>query len=277
MKIIPKIADSDYNNLDYIKHFISDTDSVELQMLDSDFLSSFNKCRIILDRYTNINYVVLHVPFSMLNIESYLCNRETERSFVQLIVESIKYSLSRDISIDILFHCACRAMDFGSMGGFSFLNHITAIASGTPVSFLIENSIINPNMDDKEMTVEESILVNTKYTNINFCFDLCHWQSSEYMISEELEIPVVMLNKLKNIHFSFTRNHEGFKNKVRTHGVSHYEDLGILRDLNYIKRKGIDLNKVNVVTEINESDYIHRPDMTKEIKLLKLLDSDGIV
>ena len=66
-----------------------------------------------------------------------------------------------------------------------------------------------------------------------------------------------------------TRDNEGYKNKEFTHGRVHTSLLACEQDLQYLKSKGIDLNSVNLVTEINELEYTSRPDMNKELDYLR--------
>ena len=43
----------------------------------------------------------------------------------------------------------------------------------------------------------------------------------------------------------------------------------------FLINKGIKLNKVNIVTEINEEDYQYRPDMIKELELFEQLKNNN--
>ena len=135
----------------------------------------------------------------------------------------------------------------------------------------MENSIISLNQDDDEDDVITSIFRILQHDKIKFCLDLCHWQSSEFVLKEELPINDILLDNLKNVHFSMTLNNEGYKNKAITHGRGHTSLHTCASDVFYLRQKGVNLNSVNLITEINESDYQLRPDMTKELEYLKTI------
>ena len=65
-----------------------------------------------------------------------------------------------------------------------------------------------------------------------------------------------------------TLNEDGYIDKETTHGRVHISKSACIKDLEYLRIKGIDLNTLNLVTEINEKDYSKRPDMHKEIGYL---------
>ena len=161
-----------------------------------------------------------------------------------------------------------RSGEFAGIGGIEFLKYIVSLTEGTKVGFLLENSIINLNRDDDELDSVTGVFKIHTSDKLKFCLDLCHFQASEYVLDESIELDKVLLDNLKNVHFSMTLENQGYKNKEKTHGRAHTTMKCCLRDLEYLRRKGINLNKVNLITEINESNYKTRPMMHKELYLL---------
>ena len=278
MNIIPKIADGDVENIENIQHFITDTtDKIEIQMLSEDLLKSLSKCIKIIEHFDGLNYIVLHLPFSMMNICYIHSNYEIEKKFLLFVVEVIKYSLRTNKKIDILFHISMRCDEFVSIGGINFLKYLCSMVENTNVGFLLENSIINLNLDDNDLMTECKIFKIFEHEKLNFCFDLCHWQASENVLNKELNLTNEILRKLKNCHFSMTLDSDGYKNKEKTHGKGHESVELCLKDLEYMKKKGIDLESVNLITEINENDYKLRPNMCKELNYLWIIYLKGVL
>ena len=237
-------------------------------MLSEDLLDSLGKCIKIIEHFKSLDYIVLHLPFNMMNICYIHSNYEIEKKFLLFVVEVIKYSLRTNKKIDILFHISMRCDEFVSIGGINFLKYLCSMVENTNVGFLLENSIINLNLDDNDLMTECKIFKIFEHEKLNFCFDLCHWQASENVLNKELNLTNEILRKLKNCHFSMTLDSDGYKNKEKTHGKGHESVELCLKDLEYLKKKGVNLEEVNLITEINEIDYKKRPDMNKELGFL---------
>ena len=271
MNVFPKISENDFDNFDNIDGYLELSKGVEIQLLTDNLLRGFERSCKILEKYDNIEYIIFHMPFSMVNL-SYICsNRYIADKYVELVVASVKYSIKTGKYIDILSHIGVSFREFLGMNGISFLKHLTRLADGSNVGFLLENSIISLNMDDDEDDVITSIFRMFQHEKVSFCLDLCHWQSSEFVLNEELPINDILLDKLKNVHFSMTLNNEGYKNKAITHGRGHTNLHTCASDVFYLRQKGVDLKSVNLITEINENDYTLRPEMTKELEYLKTI------
>lgn len=275
MNIVPKISESDIQNIENYKGNIKD--KIEIQLLSEDLLEGLENVKQIINKLSSLKYVVLHMPFSMLNICYIHSSIEIERKFIQFVVEVIKYSLKMDIEIDILFHVVMRIHEFKNIGGLSFLEYLCTIVKDTKVGFLLENSIRSLNIGEEEISSEEYIFTVLDNEKLNFCFDICHLQASENVLQREIVLGLDLLNHLKNIHFSMTLNNDGYREKKKTHGKGHISLESCFEDLRYLQRKGINLEKINIVTEINEKDYKLRPDMCKEIKYLQCIQERSVL
>lgn len=269
MNVFPKISENDSENYENIEGYLKLSTGVEIQLLTDNLLKGFEKSCTIIEHFNHIDYIVFHMPFSMVNL-SYICaNKFIADKYVEFVVACIKYTLKTGKHIDVLCHVGVSFKEFLGMNGIAFLKHLTRLVDGTNVGFLLENSIICLNQDDGEDDVITSIFRIFTHDKVKFCLDLCHWQSSEFVLKEEIEINTILLNNLKNVHFSMTLNNEGYKNKSITHGRCHTNLGTCVTDLDYLRQKGVDLKTVNLITEINESDYQLRPDMTKELEYLR--------
>lgn len=275
MTIVPKIAENDLNNLNNIRPYI--LDKIEIQMLSDDLNEGFKNSTEIIDKLDCLKYVVLHLPFSCVNICYIHSNYKLESTFINFVVEVMKYSLKKNIEIDILFHLDMRYKYFKGMEGLSFLKYIIGLVEGTQVGFLLENSIINLGMSTNELINVVALSKEFNNEKLKFCFDICHWQGSENVMKGEISLISEYIDCVKNIHFSMTKDNDGYIDKENTHGVGHDSLESCILDLKYLENKGIDLEKVNIVTEINEIDYKNRPDMCKEINYLKEIENKGCV
>lgn len=268
LNVMPKICDRDVNNIDNISDFLKYSDGVEIQLMSDDLREGFKNSIAILGDFPNIKYVVFHMPFYMVNLCYVHSNKRIENTYLSFVVDCIKYSLTKDIKIDILSHIAMRYQEFMGIDGMLFLNMLDYLVRDTNVGFLLENSIINLNMDDDEEDVLTSIFKSYNSEKFKFCLDLCHWQSSEFILKKKIKLNDVLLKSLKNVHFSMTYDKDGYCNKALTHGRVHLSPLACVNDIEYLKSMGVDLKKINLVTEISESDYKKRPDMKMELNYL---------
>ena len=268
MTIIPKVGEKDFNNIEYIRDCINMSNGVEIQLLSHNLLEAFKNSCTIIESFPHIEYVVLHMPFSMVNLCYIHSNKFLEMKFIEFVVECIKYSAKTGLKIDILTHIAVQFYEFLGGGGIAYLKHLSRMVEGTNVGFLLENSIINLSQSDDEEDVLTSIFRIYQSDKIKFCLDLCHFQASEFVMKKHFEISEVLLKNLKNVHFSMTLEDDGYIDKERTHGRVHINKTACIKDLKYLKQKGIDLNTLNLITEINEKDYSKRPDMHKELEYL---------
>lgn len=272
---MPKISELDIENIENYKDII--VDKIEIQLLSENLLEGLENVKQIVSKLSRLKYVVLHMPFSMLNICYIHSSIEIEKKFLQFIVEVIKYSMQKDIEIDILFHVVMQIHEFENIGGLSFLEYISDLVKDTKVGFLLENSIRSLNIGENDVSSEEYIFTVLDNEKLNFCFDICHLQVSENVLQKEIELSFDLVKHLKNIHFSMTLNNDGYREKKKTHGKVHISLESCIDDLKYLQRKGIDLSQINIVTEINEKDYKLRPDMCKEIKYLQYIQERSVL
>lgn len=265
LNVMPKIDENQYiGEQEFVKYI---KDRVEIQLLDGNFMVGFESVKYIYSRLPQLKYIVLHLPERFVDIAFLHSCYKYEMQFIKLIVECIKYTCDKDLYIDILFHGRTNYLNFEDIGGIEFLEYITRLVRDTKVGFLIENSLYDPCIKDFDRDIIVKILDNFKSEKLSMCLDICHLQASESFMKCDISLTKEQIKRIKNIHFSMTVDNDGYRDKERTHGRVHDTLESLKKDLEYIEKKGIKLKKVNLVTEINEEDYQHRPDMIKELKL----------
>lgn len=265
LNIVPKIDENQYiGEQEFLKYI---NDKVEIQLLNANFLVGFESVKYIYSKLPELKYIVLHLPERYVDIGFLHSSYKYEMQFIKLIVECIKYTFDKDLSIDILFHGRMNYTAFEDLGGLEFLDYITKLVRDTNVGFLIENSLLDTCIKSYDRDTVVKILDNFKSDKLSMCLDICHLQASESYMKFNIPLTKEQIKRIKNIHFSMIVDNDGYIDKERTHGRVHNSIESLKNDLKYLEDKGIKLKKVNIVTEINEEDYQYRPDMVKELKL----------
>ena len=274
MKIIPKISTNDYENLDIIEGFMKNYDSVEIQIMDEDWESEFLKTLVIINEFQNLEYVVLHLPFKSCNLAYVLSNPEEKQKFKELIVSCVDISENAGIKMDVLTHIVSTPYEYRNLKIDTFLRWADEQIGDSGTNILIENSIINLHSCQDGDIIEE--IFKDEYKNICFCLDICHLQASENIMKRDISISENLNKNLKNVHFSCTKNNDGYIDKKNTHGVVHESIKDVVNDIEYLRNKRIDLDNINFVAEISENDYKYRPNLLKELELLQIAIKDFI-
>ena len=279
MQIIPKICEYDYNTIDSrIRDQIEYTHKCEIQMLQGDLGESFQNVKRVIESLGDcLEYVSIHLPFSALYIELLYCNKDLKEQYIKLIHDIVDLADELGIDIDIVSHVNPNKLWIEHTGTLEFIRNILNKLVCTRVGLLIENSIICLNDDDDAETSEEYIFRVLNHGHLGFCLDLCHLQASENVFKKSRSLSEGQLKNLKNIHFSATLDRDGYKDKKRTHGRKHPNRFDMAMDIKYLESKGIKLDNINIVAEINEEDYENRPDLISEIEMFnELYDSREI-
>jgi sugar phosphate isomerase/epimerase len=147
-----------------------------------------------------------------------------------------------------------------------WFGHILRMTSDSKVSFLIEN----PTTEPYKAKSGESFLRFVRDLNnprVRCCFDLCHYNVGHFLLGDLYKMPNDLGEYTFSVHFSSLPIKEHLF-EPNTHGRCHKTKEDLLKDLNTLKNTGIDLDTVYIVTEINENDYINKPDLIHELQLL---------
>lgn len=271
MRVIAKVDDGwniqDGEILDQIKSSMS----LEIQMLGDDLIKSFGRSIHLihdLSSVVRIKYVILHLPIGLHEIEYILSCEWLKRTFEDIILQTTRVSQEYKLHIDILIHITDLYSQVKGLDIQIYLKQLDRRLNNTNVGILIENNIMDLRLRDDESPTLDLLFDDIKTNNISICLDLCHLRASEYCLDREISLSNSYIRKIKNIHFSSTYDHDGYKNKAKTHGRVHKSYNDAMQDILYLESKGINLSDKNIILEINEDDYEHRPDLIKEIKIM---------
>lgn len=271
--MIPKISEYDFCGTNpEIEKYILKCGKLEIQMLQNDLFSSFENVKLVLNRYIDhLDYVCIHIPLSILNIDIIARSEYKTREFNLFINEIVRYSLQHDIELDFLTHISEDWQDILDSNTITLILNTLDMFGGTKVGLIIENGITRIDQDDGIQSTIERLFNTIHNPKFKVCIDVCHLQASENATQKEIKLSENILKNIKNIHFSMTLDHDGYKDKIRTHGRKHGEIEDMQNDLRYLQYKGINLSSVNLVAEINEADYTKRPDLLHELRLYDLI------
>lgn len=263
--IVPKVGE-DISNGKPIEAFIKD--KIELQLLSTDMLKYKDFVKAWIDKYPRIETYILHIPFLFVTVFDIYSSQKLQREFNVFVSDMIKLSMQYKKHFHILFHMATPMKTFEYCGGVEYVKYLDRLIQDTDVNFLVENSTFTLENRTKEGGPFYQLVKQIDSPKIRCCFDICHNQINKNLYQSEYDLPADIGKYTKSIHFSSTLNHDGFIDK-KTHGRAH-ENIGtLIDDLEFLQNHGFDLNTTFLVTEINEDDYVKRPDLIKELKNLE--------
>ena len=243
---------------------------LEIQMVDKDLDASFERCRALITSSNLINEAILHMPFGLHLIESFMMDTDNHDKLIKFIINCIRLGDSNNINIGILFHLEFGSELFDICGGEQYVRYLHSLIQDTNVFFVFENGMVNFNCYDTK--IETSFDVMHRIIDLDravFCLDVCHLKSHENAVNHSISIPKEIIDKIHSIHFSATLNNDGFIDKKNTHSLLHRSLADVVEEFKYLSDKGIDLDNSIIVTEITEKDYVNRPDMIKELALVR--------
>ena len=271
--IMPKISEK-FEQLGGVEEYIIKYQKAEIQYFpreeytyDIDFEPAIKHlCSMI-----HMKEITIHPPLKDYDIEAVL-------SYNPKIIEKqlkncVKWSKKYNIKINLLYHTHWQ-MAYHNMMNIKKIKSLLKIIEGKNVTLLIENLFLL-NESSTECTAL-SLVKRINHPNLKVCFDICHM----YCQANMYDVPIEqwLKNKLNKedmekyvyqVHFAYTANNDGYKNKSETHGVGHPTEETLLVDWNFIKEYGMD--KKQIVTEISEKDYSNRIKQIQDIKWLEKL------
>lgn len=246
---------------------------LEIQMLSKHIRESFVKCTKLLDNLlelTLLTNVILHMPLGLHELEYAAANTALRYETYDLFVQTDIYGRKHGVVFHVLFHVHDSMQRFVGFGGMELLHTLVKADFSTRV--LLENSTRSITLDkDKPITLEQ-LFSQFSDPKLGMCLDICHLQSSENAYSRTYSLNSEQLQNIRSLHFSCTLNGDGYKFKSN-HGQPHPTLTSVFRDLKYLQNKGVEIDKVWMVLEVAEEDYVNRPNLISEIQLLQKADS----
>lgn len=267
INVVPKVGETT-KELEIIKPFLED--KLEIQLLSSDFSDITKKTEEIL-KYKKLSLLIIHLPMAYTDWEITLLDDNIRSNFFHYVSKCCEFSKKYNVEIKILGHLNLRyeaLLKTSLKDHFGFLIRMT---NGYNVGFLIENPTTEPYKAKNPLGEPFIRFVRDfNHEKIKCCFDLCHYNITKSLLGDRYSTPTDLANYVFSVHFSyFPMNKHVFEEN--THGIKHPDKESILKDLKTLQKLGIDLSKAYIVTEINETDYINKPDLLTELNNFKEL------
>lgn len=262
LKITPKLGE-DINELKLINSF--DYDSLEIQLLTYE-IKKFKQIIESFIKEKNLNNLIVHLPSELCDWELIPVNKEIETDFFLFVRDCIDLGEKYNTNIKILGHLSMRYTIIKTIDLKSWFGRLIRMVSGTKVSFLIENAVCEPY---KAKSGESFYLFVKELNNekVRCCLDICHYNVAKFLYKDGYSLAEDIGEYVESVHFSSLPVKESIY-EPRTHGRKHNNKEEILKELNLLQTLGINLEKIFLVTEINEEDYSKRPDLIYELELL---------
>lgn len=270
LNLMPKTSEllEQIGNLEpYIKKY----KKIEIQffpnntkILDFDFEPTIKKyCSMF-----ELNEITIHPPLYNFDIEAVLFY---DFSILKRQLKTcVRLSKQYNIKINLLYHTHWQ-IQYQQYNIFNKIKQLLKIIDGQNVTLLIENLYL---LSEERTEFSSLLLVKAiDHPQLKMCFDICHAHCQSNMF--EIPIETLLENKFSNIecekyiyqiHFSYTANNDGFKDKS-THGVGHPTEESLLNDCKLLEK--YNLMSKQIVTEIAEDDYHNRKSQIQDINWLE--------
>ena len=270
LTVVPKVDENWEVKDSLILDQLRQQGKLEIQMLNKNYLEQFSKCQDVIRKAKSVqklDTVILHLPLGNHDIDYVVSNTALRYNIGELFRKADRLATELNIFIYVLFHTTDEYHKLVALGALELIKDMLDMTDNTGI--LIENSIRSLRVNPNSKIQIDLLFDNLQHKRLQACFDICHLQAQENALEREYSLYESFINNIKTIHFSYTANHDGYKDKS-THGIVHNNVDDFIKDLDYLRNKGIDIDKVWLVLEIQEKDYINRPNLCKEIELAKL-------
>lgn len=269
MKIYPKTSVK-FEGLDNMMEFVEKYKGVELQYFDENgIIARFDIVTPIVKLMEKIPYleeITIHPPLCYYDIELILFRDENivKEQLEALLELSNKY----DIKINLLYHTMWSYQKHKELT-LDKIKKLVKLIEGSKVKLIFENIFMFP---EKTCTVFE-IARDIDSPNFGVCFDICHLYcrtnidkaNIEEYAAEYLD-PELCKKYIHQVHFSDTKNNDGYLDHKKNHGKVHDNIDGVAYDYNLLCR--YNMGECNYITEVSEEDYDLRCDQIQELKWL---------
>lgn len=268
--LMPKISEKFEQN-NGLEKYIEKYGKAEIQFFPREELPHYIDFSVAVDKLCSefkMKEITIHPPLNNYDIEIIiLYNFDILLSQLKQCVEfsekyKIKVNLIYHTHWPIQYHRACT---------IDKIKEALKIIEGKNVNFLIENLFMIT--EQKNEFSAFTLVQEIDHPNCKGLFDICHAYCQANMYNCSIE--EWLNNKLSKefcekylyqVHFSYTGNNDGYKDK-KTHGIGHPTEELLLKDWKILEEYRI-ANK-QIVTEIAEVDYSYRKDQIQDIEWLE--------
>lgn len=269
MKIYPKTSVK-FEGLDKMMEYVEKYKGVELQYFDENGIIAPFDIKTPVEKLMGIvpdlEEVTLHPPLCDYDIELILFRDENivKNQLKDLLELSQKYN----IKINLLYHTMWNYKKHKVLT-IEKIRNLVKMIEGSKVKLIFENIFMFP---EKTCTVFE-IARDIDSPNFGVCFDICHLYCRTNIDKANVEEyaakyldPELCGKYIHQVHFSDTKNNDGYLDHKKNHGKVHDSIEGVKYDYDLLSRYNMD--KCNYITEVSEDDYTLRCDQIQEIKWL---------
>lgn len=271
MNIVVKLGEHNFSLNKNLRECIES--KIEIQMLTKDLLKSLSNCRKVLEHvtsFTELDEVVLHLPFSLHTWDIYVASsilQDDLKKFIDVVKEmSYKY----DIKVGILFHQESSLELIETVSGYGVIHDILNYCDSDRVYFLVENCLPCLNQSDVYTLPAFELIEKVNHPKMLCCLDVCHMRCYENILGTSLVVPSSIADSVRWVHFSDTIMNDGYKDK-KTHGVAHNHLYRALRDIALLLECGVSVSEVGLVTEVWESDFQVCENTIQEVDILRTI------
>ena len=274
MRIAPKIAAEHPQVPELIVPYLHDAVEFHLR----SFTEEDTNWKVIAAQY-GLKHITLHAPFGVHNIEEVVLSPDLRESTTLYLSGLKQYAEEQDIEVSVLFHVSYTMESVITLQIARHLNEVLErVGKSEHLNILLENTVANLDMCPVKGYKDalSYLLSETSPEQVMMCFDLCHYKASKNVLLEEYSLPDEWLPRIQQIHFSCTKNNEGYRHLSTTHGKVHTNLWCVACDLCYMKSLGIDLSNSLLVTELGEENYSTRSLEAKELEWLYRINETGL-
>ena len=262
MIIAPKISTKDKQLVPLLKEY----EAIEFQLLEERYQSEVEDALTLLEDLPKIKDVCFHLPLQQCNILVVLSSDKLLSRFTHLL-EMLAYTHRRlNYHFQIILHCRCTAEEFEDADCSGKLISLCHRFSGKGVTILLENN--TPDLGCWEHDLFRKLFPTT-LPMLEPCYDVCHGKISRRILGELSDPSKRIMSCVHHVHFSDAINGDGYIDKRNTHGRMHCTQQDVNGDLRWLETLGVNLREARIIAEINEDDYTRRPDMFRELEMLK--------
>ncbi len=269
MKIYPKTS-SKLEGLDKMMEYVQKYKGVELQYFDENgIIAPFDiatPVEKLMEKIPYLEEITIHPPLCYYDIELVLFKdmKIVEEQLQTLLELSKKY----DIKINLLYHTEWNFTKHKELT-IDKIRKLVKMIENSKVKLIFENIFM---FSENTCTAFE-IAKEVDSPNCGVCFDICHLYCRANIDKKNVEeyaekyLDADLCKKyIHQVHFSDTKDGDGYLDHKKTHGRMHDNIQGVEYDYNLLKKYNMD--KCNYITEISEEDYTKRDDQLQELKWL---------
>ena len=265
MLIVPKVDEKSYPISEELGQRIRD--KLEIQLIGIDVELSFENAKRVISQFDDLKVLILHMSEELVCFDFVASHKHLREAFIRVLSQIVSLSNEKNLEIYLLTHLMQPMRFYKHSEGKKWLQYYLDMIEGTNVNILIENSLPDIRFSQPYDTALSQLL-ELKHPKLFMCLDICHWFASCNLLQRDIEFPKELVSRIKSVHFSATLNNDGWLYKKETHGRVHPSIDSCERDLQFLKKLGVDFNSTFIVAEINESDYVLRPDLITELNYL---------